>query len=95
MPSNLISLWVFLALFPSWHWTSGCRAKRSVSEAGHPLGMVLGTNTAAAFPLLYPSVGFGPLLGPQHRSCQASANTLVQQPDYFRQDFSVSTDFSN
>lgn len=34
----------------------------SVSEEGHPLGIVLGTNTAAAFPLLYPSVGFGSLL---------------------------------
>ncbi|CAB1453699.1 unnamed protein product [Pleuronectes platessa] len=41
---------------------SGCRAKWSVSEEGHPLGVVFGTNTAAAFPLLYPSVGFGPLL---------------------------------
>lgn len=51
---------LFLCL--SWHRPSGCRAKWSVSEEGHPLGMVLGTNTAAAFPLLYPSVGFGPLL---------------------------------
>ncbi|KAK1905073.1 DIS3-like exonuclease 2, partial [Dissostichus eleginoides] len=40
----------------------GCRAKWFLSEGGHPPGMVLGTNTAAAFPLLYPSVGFGPLL---------------------------------
>lgn len=51
---------LFLCL--SWHRPSGCRAKWSVSEEGHPLGIVFGTNTAAAFPLLYPSVGFGPLL---------------------------------
>lgn len=44
------------------HRPSGCRAKWSVSEEGHPLGMAFRTNTAAAFPLLYPSVGFGPLL---------------------------------
>lgn len=52
------------SLFPrlSWHQPTGCGAKWSVSEEGHPLGMVFGTNTAAAFPLLYPSVGFGPLL---------------------------------
>lgn len=46
----------------SWHQHSGRKAKWSVSEEGHPLGMVFGTNTAAAFPLLCPSVGFGPLL---------------------------------
>lgn len=51
-----------LALSLSWHQPSGRAAKWSVSEEGHPLGMVCGTNTAAAFPLLYPSVGFGPLL---------------------------------
>lgn len=51
---------LFLCL--SWHQPSGWRAKWSVSEEGHPLGMVFRTNTAAAFPLLYPSVGFGPLL---------------------------------
>lgn len=33
--------------------------------------------------------------GPQHRSGQALANTLVQQPDHFAQDFSVSTVGSN
>lgn len=33
--------------------------------------------------------------GPQHRSGQALANTLVQQPDHFTQDFSVSTVGSN
>lgn len=32
------------------------------SEEGHPLGMVLRTNAAATFPLLYPSAGFGRLL---------------------------------
>lgn len=37
-------------------------AKWSVSEEGHPLGAMFGTNTAATFPMLYPSVGFGPLL---------------------------------
>lgn len=31
------------------------------SEEGHPLGVVLGTNAAATFPLLYPSAGFGRL----------------------------------
>lgn len=51
-----------LFLWFTWHQPSGRRAKWSVSEEGHPLGMVFGTNTAAAFPLLYPSVGFGPLL---------------------------------
>lgn len=51
---------LFLCL--SWHQPSGWRAKWSVSEEGHPLGMVFRTKTAAAFPLLYPSVGFGPLL---------------------------------
>lgn len=33
--------------------------------------------------------------GPQHRSGQALANRLVQQPDHFKQDFSVSTVSSN
>lgn len=33
--------------------------------------------------------------GPQHRSGQALANTLVQEPDHFTQDFSVSTVGSN
>lgn len=51
-----------LSLSFPWHQPSGCRAKWSVTEEGHPLGVVFGTNTAAAFPLLYPSVGFGPLL---------------------------------
>lgn len=32
------------------------------SEEGHPLGVVLGTNAAATFPLLSPSAGFGWLL---------------------------------
>lgn len=49
--------------------------------------MVFGTNTAAAFPLLYPSVGFGPLLWTtaQRRSGQALANMLVQQQHNFAQ----------
>lgn len=47
----------------SWHQPSGCRAKCWVSEEGHPLSVVFWTNTAATFPLLYPSVGFGPLYG--------------------------------
>lgn len=33
--------------------------------------------------------------GPQHKSGQALANKLVQQPDHFTQDFSVSTVSSN
>lgn len=45
-----------------WKRPSGRGAKRSVSEEGHPLGVAFGTNTAAAFPLLCPSVGFGPVL---------------------------------
>ena len=57
-----LSLSLPLLLWLSWPQPSGCRAKWSVSEEGHPLGVVFGTNTAAAFPLLYPSVGFGPLL---------------------------------
>lgn len=52
----------FHFIHPSWHRPIRSRAKRSVSEEGHPLGMVFGTNTAAAFPLLYPSADFGPLL---------------------------------
>lgn len=51
-----------LILSPRWHWPSGCMAKWSVSEEGRPPRMAFGTNTAAAFPLLYPSVGFGPVL---------------------------------
>lgn len=47
---------------PRWHQPRGRRATRSVSEEGHPLGVVLGTNAAATFPLLYPSAGFGWLL---------------------------------
>lgn len=53
---------LFLFFCLSWHRPSGCKAKWSVSEEGHPLSVVFRTNTAAAFPLLYPSVGFGSLL---------------------------------
>lgn len=67
-------------------------AKWSVSEEGHRARVVFGTNTAATLPLLGPSVSFGPTSpGPQRRSGGALANTLLQQPDHFTQDFSVST----
>lgn len=59
---------------------------------GHRAHVVLGTNTAATLPLLGPSVSFGPTSpGPQRRPGRALANTLLQQPDHFAQDFSVST----
>lgn len=49
-------------LHRSWHQPRGCKAKWSLSEEGHPLGMLFGTKTAVTFPLHCPSVGFGPLL---------------------------------
>lgn len=67
-------------------------AKWSVPEEGHRARVVFGTNTAATLPLLGPSVSFGPTSpGPQRRPGCAIANTLLQQPDHFAQDFSVST----
>lgn len=67
-------------------------AKWSVPEEGHRARVVLGTNTAATLPLLGPSVSFGLTSpGSQRRPSRAFANTLLQQPDHFAQDFSVST----
>lgn len=68
-------------------------AKWSVPEEGHRARVVFGTNTAATLPLLVcPSVSFGPTSpGPQRRPGRALANTLLQQPDHFAQDFYVST----
>lgn len=73
----------------SWHQSRGCRAKWSVSEERHPLGMVQGTN-AAAFPLFYPSVGFGPFLWTTTQFW-LGMTIFVRQPGHFALDFSLST----
>lgn len=74
----------------SWHQPSDCGAKCWVSEEGHSLSVVFGTNTAVTFPLLYPSVGFGPLDGATEqiwpgfsKKCLYDSQTTLQ--DFYRE----------
>lgn len=89
LPSDLV---IFAGRFSLGRRPEDVGAKWSVPEEGHQARVVFGTNTAATLPLLGPSVSFGPTSpGPQRRPGRALANTLLQQPDHFAQDFSIST----
>lgn len=79
----------------SWNQPKGRRAKWSVSEEGHPLAWCSGQTLQQRFLCSAHLLVLAHSSGPQHRSGQALANMLLQQPDHFTQDFSVSTVGSN